>query len=96
MRAFNAATCDGKLVVVIFAVNEAQAAELFCDHHIAIRGSMPGSFSIVRRTLKAERNPSALREALGRDQAGLGMFVDGIWQIEPIPEMKLHAGSQWD
>ena len=87
MRAYDFATVDGTLEVVIFARTEDAAAVMFCDLHMARYGKMPDEFHSERRTLKAQRNPTALRAALRLRRSGLGTISEDMWSIEPIPSI---------
>ena len=87
MFAFDVWTHDESLRVVIFARGDMHVMEQFFDHHLAVRQCMPDAFSHIRRTIKREENKEALREALRRNQPGLGVFTGDRWEIEPIPEM---------
>ena len=89
MFAFDVWTEDESLRVVIFARGDVHVMDQFIDHHLAMLQSMPGAFSLIRRTIKREENKEALREALRRNQPGLGMFMGDRWEIEPIPEMPI-------
>ncbi len=84
MMAFDAKLEDETLQVVMFARSTKEAVALFCDHHLGVRGTMPGAFYVVRRTIAQEAEPAALRAALHRDLAGLGIKQGGGWEIVAV------------
>jgi hypothetical protein len=84
MLAYDANLEDETLPVVVFAGSTQEAVDLFCDHHVAKRGRMPGAFFVKRRTIAQEANAAALRAALRRELAGVGVMHEDGWEIVAV------------
>jgi hypothetical protein len=84
MMAYDANLEDETLPVVVFAGSTTDAVALFCNHHVGVRGTMPGAFYVTRRTIAQEADPAALRAALRRELAGIGIKSEDAWEIVAV------------